>query len=394
MRRLTFYSLLLPVFHWNLCAYANVEMVRLDPTNLSRYAGQTQSLGVVPGDVALSNPFMKVVLKATVDNSADSVGKAIVWHGLPNHAVQLRPGAGIPWNSAEAGNNGRVAVVRYQHVAGDWQAELIYKLFDNSPWLDVTLTLTNKNASEILEIPAVYQMAVTSKAAVAEQDGQVWIDHKENGPAVSFFPQSGKFSLQQQPREFWWVQPISGDPEPNVLKRFSRNLPLVRRLTSGQPNRPIDPSKDWPRQTRDRSDWFRIEPGQQRTLRWKLVIGADEEHTRSLVRFSQSGKEPQIQLVPANTGELPRTMPAAVPSPALPVVTSRRIVGRLRAETDPADVQVAPPQGTPAIRVTPAPSSGPMLSPPPPATQTIQTTEPMQGPLILPESLLETGGEP
>lgn len=358
-------------------AHAGVELTRLEAGNLSSAAPETRSLGVAPGDILLSNPFMKVVLKATAAEDETGIGRAIVWQGLPASAVQFDSGIGVDWNAAEAGCNGRVAVVRYRMVQNEWEAALVYKLYDNGPWLDVMLTLTNKHKSANLEVPAMFQLRLPTESKVEQPQGMVWVANGPNRQSAAIFPEGSRFLVQEQSKGLWWLASISGDDEPSVVKRVGRKLPLIRRFTAEPPFRPLEVWRDWPRKAHDRSHWYRIEPGQQRVVHWKIVVGQGDEHTRKLVEFAQTGKEPAIQLIPSEQAQAPQPLP--------PVEAPKRIVGHLRNAPQPQVQPQRQPAPQPSNFYPPAPVlNGPALTAP---TGSVNASTVDEAPLALPPSL-------
>lgn len=373
-------------------------------SELSRLTAKTirtslphQAVGeVAPGDVLLRNDFLRVVVKATSGRPDAPVGTCLVWTAYDSFATPLKwtPGPVREWQSAEVGSSRNLSVVRLGYAAGEWSAQLTYSLGDNSPWLDVSVSVTNADSKRVLEIPLADR--IHASGPVTRRQNAVFVGGA--GAAAAIVPRNHQVSPVEVSAGQWVLTRVSGDPQSSSLKRFGRRLLFFRK--SRRPYSPSGLDDGLPREARDHDDWYRLEPGHTRELTLRLVAGASSDEARSLSEHA-AGKSPAPSIRPTPTiRPTPSTAPAPkVAAPPRP----KRIVGKLRTTPSPADnasvqssTSAKPPAG---LIITPAQPDGnetksdeaqgsteiSLPEPPAPVLPDFQPAE--EGPALLPESI-------
>ena len=398
-------------------ADAGVELVQLTPANFDQYIAGSARQIVHAGDVVLRNQLIQVViLTSSTDSDATRTGRCLVLNdsesatALPVASLQIGPGS--VWKKPEAGDNQALGVVRFHRDEADWSAELTFRMQDESAWVEVVSKILNKHNDRVLEIPVVDTLTpLDGSEPKTDEHGSLSMASK-SGISISYLAVGGT-AITGEGRGGWNLGMISGDPTPSVLRRASARVVSLGRSPQLLP---LDASRDWNRQVRERANWYRIEPQKQRTIVRRLVVGPYDQ---------KPSAPPEVAVAPVMAPSKPAAVPAellpAKPAPlpikedAMPLVGHRRpsppapeptvekptmpgplhtqsfpkITGKLRSGDQPAATQVS--QSKPAVKLE-APKPLPTTTAPQPSLPPKITPEaaPVSTPVIKSEDLTPT----
>lgn len=315
-----------------------VELRQLNEFDLRGDYVELARHGVLAGDVALGNDLVKIAV-FTSDRPERGVrsGQAIMLNsGMPvKDPIKMTPAPG-GWQRPEVGRNDAVAVLRFVHDGGRWSAELVYQVRDGSPWVDVITTIRNTSSNQTLELPIVDELTALAQAKVTVGgDGMVKVTQPGDATITSILPVGGANPMPRRGEGgAWWVGYPSGDPDVSTIKMvglkiFNRKSPEANRL------RPFAAMKGWSKDLKDDENWHRVAPGEERSVKRRLVISANEEESKALTDFAKQEKGPSFRIVPSSPGE-------AKPDVASGRSGRKAIVGKLRG----GDAPVATPAST------------------------------------------------
>jgi hypothetical protein len=375
---------------------AAVELIQLTPSNLTQYVSSQARQFVHEGDVVLRNGQIQVViLTSPTDSDATRAGRLIIVNGpesttaIPVASLQIGPGS--VWKQPEAGDNQTLGVVRFHREEGNWSSELTFRMHEDSGWVEIISKILNKNDSRVLEIPVVDTLTpLDGSEPSADANGGISMTSKA-GISVSYLAVGGQ-AMAAEGRGGWNLGMISGDETPNMFRRASARVVSLGRSPQLLP---LDASRDWNRQVRERANWYRIEPQKQRTIVRRLVVNPAEPQTVSAPKLAPAGaptkpSTPALDLPVANPVSLPvkeaivghrRTMTPSAPQPtvekpALPGLPHTqsfpKITGKLRSgdggapkepkQTTEQAVDIEVPRPLP-VATTPQPALPPKITP-------------------------------
>ncbi|MBX9653142.1 hypothetical protein K2Y11_05930, partial [bacterium] len=252
---------------------AAVELIQLTPSNLTQYVSSQARQFVHAGDVVLRNGQIQVIiLTSPTDSDATRAGRLIIVNGpesataIPVASLQIGPGS--VWKQPEAGDNQTLGVVRFHREEGNWSSELTFRMHEDSGWVEIISKILNKNDSRVLEIPVVDTLTpLDGSEPAADANGGISMTSK-SGISVSYLAVGGQ-AMAAEGRGGWNLGMVSGDETPNMFRRASARMVSLGRAPQLLP---LDASRDWNRQVRERANWYRIEPQKQRTIARRLVV--------------------------------------------------------------------------------------------------------------------------
>jgi hypothetical protein len=310
---------------------AEIELVQVATTNIDDYVARSSRAIVLPGDVILRSDTITVaVLSTSSRHDPTRAGQCVVFADQGGRATQpilsFKGGPGSTWVAPEAGKSVSVGVVRFHKEEKDWRAELTYRLRDGRPWVEVSTTVVNKNSEQTLELPIVDTLLALDAGDFGMVENDLTLVSK-SGSAIAYVG-LGLPAISRQGRLGWNVTFASEDPLPGVMRRVStRVMSLGRNSTSILP---MEASRDWHRDFKDRKSWFRIPPGQERVLTRRLMVGATKNQ---LVALLPAAREGSAKGAPAPT---PAAEPTIIEEPA-PVLAERPTAKRPRVTVAPAE---------------------------------------------------------
>lgn len=315
----------------SLPAEAAVELRQLRDGDYQAELELASRQGAGDGDVLFGNDLIKGVVIA-----ADRPEKGLLAGDLlllpsgvdrPDAIVRFSP-ALAGWGKPEVGKNANVAVLRFHHAGGKWNAELTYQVRETTPFIEVSTTVRNTVSGQTLEVPIVDRIVHPSKNGTKREWGALVAASDDGKYQAALLPPSNQIRARQTGKDLW-IGYVANDPEPGMLKRVG--LRLLRSKNPGiHTFQPVGPDRAWPRDLRVDDGWHRLSPGEERTIKRRLLSASSTEEMKTLVEFSKddaapvavAGQAPQ----PADKGEKKdkivgtlRIRPADAPSePATP----------------------------------------------------------------------------
>jgi len=290
---------------------AAVDLIQLTPTNIPQYTSSQARQFVHAGDVVLRNGQIQVViLTSPTDSDATRAGRVIILNGAdPSTAIpvaSLQIGPGSVWKQPEAGDNQTLGVVRFHREEGNWSSELTFRMHEDSGWVEIVSKVLNKNDNRVLEIPVVDTLTpLDGSEPIADSNGGISVSSK-SGVSISYLA-VGSQAMAAEGRGGWNLGMVSGDETPSMFRRASARMVSLGRSPQLLP---LDASRDWNRQVRERANWYRIEPQKQRTVVRRLIVSPAEAKPAStpepapiVAPSKQSAPAPELAV--ANPVSLP-----------------------------------------------------------------------------------------
>lgn len=362
-----------------LTANAGVSIVQLRSDNILEEVPSWYELGVLPGDVVLSNDYARfVILTSRKHNSSQHNGRCLYVAPRDGSAevITYCPGPIRFWQKAEVARSERTVAVRFRHEEDGFQATLLYQLDVDSNSLVVTTTIENNNADQTVEMPIVDRLYATGETRIfSEREGSVSLkENREDPEMIVFKPRDQKVVVEAREKGMWTFTYEGGHGDEQEIQPVGFKIWPFK----GKAEKPEEVAEGLDGAPREKRNWFRLRPRSNASVRRKLSVPDDRQHNddeedvmAESEPFQQSAPvmpAPQIQLTPSPAeplAEVPTT-PAPAPAPS----ARRRIIGRLRGEPS-----------NPVAKETPAP-----IMPPQQSTASSRTS--------LPASLPEPGRFP
>lgn len=329
--------------------HAGINLVQLSPTNIDLNVGGEARKIALDGDVLIrSDDWGALIMTTPTKADSSRAGRCVVLASDGNILAipigSMQPGPVVSWTRPEAGQNSDLAVVRFHRDLPEWSADLTYRIRLGAPWIEVGTKISNQQAERELEIAVVDHLLPMDGGELASNDQQTLTLVNERGLMLGLMPVTGS-SIAREGRVGWHLGIESGDPMPGVFRRASMRVLSFGR--SSLPLMPIEASRDWHRNLRERSLNFRIPPQQNRTATRRLVVATNRDQLVQLMTGARETKPepadappsptPPVTVVSAPSEESappPVAPPPVQPKSAAP--KTGKIVGKIRASEVPA----------------------------------------------------------